>query len=79
MKNFIWKSIDTIPKNGKQFLLWDGKNFAVGNQPLGYEIGHWLYHKKTKQWYGQSITFQAIYYSKLPSKKNILKNLLEII
>ena len=50
-----WQPIGTAPQNGKFYLVTDGKNYSVENQPNGCYPGIW--HKKRYGWYGASNRF----------------------
>jgi hypothetical protein len=65
-----WKPIETMPTNGKMYLLYDpdNKEYKVGNKPNGCRMGTWYYDKIFKKWGGSSFQwwFKPLFWSTLP-------------
>ena len=50
-----WLPFDSAPKDGKQFVAWNGEEMAILNQPPGCALGCWEKHKGT--WHGAMVRF----------------------
>ena len=65
-----WNTIETFPKTGKYFLVWDEnlKAYEVANKPEGYAMGRWFRNYRTKSWNGAALPgyFKATHWGKLP-------------
>jgi len=72
-----WKSIDSLPRDGKMVLLYDPKTkaYKVGNHPENYLLGIWFYDKREKEWYGSSFypLFNPMFYMELPKPPKVVK------
>jgi hypothetical protein len=54
-----WKPLNTAPRDGRQFIAWDGERQVIANWPEGCAIGEWtqVTVSRKKQWDGSFIRF----------------------
>lgn len=50
-----WNPIETAPRDGSFFVVWNGDEMAILNWPEGCLLGRW--HKRKGGWSGSSVLF----------------------
>ena len=67
-----WFPFDSRPRDGSQFLVWNGKEMAILNAPYGCAIGQWT--KRKGAWTGAAVRFDnPTHWKKKPTPPKKLK------
>lgn len=66
----VWLPFESHPKDGSQFIVWNGEEMAILNKPTGCALGRWK--KIGKSWFGCLIRFDnPAHWRKIPKPPSI--------
>lgn len=64
-----WKPIETAPNDGSQFIVFNGEEMLILNQPQGCALGRWI--KNKYRWYGSFVRLDnPTHWMELPEPPN---------
>lgn len=67
-----WLPFESHPRDGSQFIVWNGKEMAILNKPYGYALGRW--RKIRGSWFGAMVRFDnPTHWKKKPTPPKKLK------